>query len=102
MIDKKHYEQMVKDSTPGKMEGNSADVAYYYEMMLDGDGEIIGMDSEIYTIFEISEEERNIFELGLKSDFPYYCIWETETGFVYGQAITEKEYKHLLYDAEQE
>jgi hypothetical protein len=104
MIDKKKYEEMVADSTPGKFEGENPETAYYYDAMMNGDGEIISFgENEVYTIFEISEEEKDVFDLHVdmeKNPVDYFSIWISEQGFVYGRPMTKTMYDDLVAESE--
>ena len=105
MLDVSKYQQMIDDSTPGKLEGECPATAYYYEAMMDGDGEIVtfgdlaeamadpntiveSLDGNTTTVFKVSDEQREAFKL---SD-PYFEIWITEQGFVMGGEVTQAQY----------
>lgn len=102
MIDKAKYDGMVKG--PGKFEGERGETAYYYEAMMHGDGEIISFgEGEIYTVFEISEEEKNVFDLHTdieKNPIDYFSIFTSEQGFVYGRPMSKSMYDELVSESE--
>jgi hypothetical protein len=88
MIDPTKY---TRHQHPGKFEGESAATEYFYEQMLNGDGETLergypnGEDDfdvvEIDTIFQITAEEAEAFDLSVGAHF---VITEDSQGFVYG------------------
>ena len=82
--------------SPGKFEGEIAATEYFYEQMLNGDGETIfaeipiadGPDDFIYDedapqaeIFHVNADEAEAFDLPIGSVF---MIREDSQGFVYG------------------
>jgi hypothetical protein len=67
---------MSREQGPGKFEGESAATFYFYDAMLNGDGEILQLsECEIYTIFEISEEEAKAFDI--HKSYPIFAIGES-------------------------
>ncbi len=83
------YEAMVK--RPGKFEGEPCWVPYYYELLLDGDGEChctCPEDSDSCdcpTVFSVDEQERALFpEL---TDVWQVTVWEDSQGFVMGSEV---------------
>lgn len=102
MIDKTKLDEMVKG--PGKFEGENAETAYYYDAMMNGDGEMVCFgENEIYTVFEISEEERDVFDLHTdieKNPIDYFSIFTSEQGFVYGRPMSKSMYDELVAEAE--
>ena len=85
MIDPTQYDT----SGPGKFEAEPPETRYFYEQMLNGDGDDLYMDTDnedpIYhaTIFHITPEESDAFGL---ADSRIYMIREDNQGFVYGTA----------------
>ena len=67
---------------PGKHEGNPVQALYFWERAMDGDGDNVGA----VTIFEASPVEREMF--GAMPDCKYFAVEESDTGFVYGQWIS--------------
>ena len=104
MIDVAKYQQMCDDSTPGKLEGEGPATAYYYEAMLDGDGEMVSFaeaeawangpgfigdgDLPTSTVFKVTDEERTAFNLSE----PFYEIWITNDGFIMAGEATQAQY----------
>lgn len=56
---------------PGKFEGESVATLYYYDAYLNGDG----------SIMEISQDERNAFEIG--PAYTHVYLYESEQGFAH-------------------
>lgn len=94
IIDVEKYRGIVKDSTPGKLEGERPETAYFYEAMLEGDGNFIAIGDGL-TYFEVNENEKKAFNLYC----PYFAIEIFSNGFVYGYQI---EQDRLLYLIEEE
>jgi hypothetical protein len=46
---------------PGRFEGNPYYVAYFYDRMMNGDGEIRGPEYDSYTVLDVSATERAAF-----------------------------------------
>ena len=84
-IDVEHWKQVVKDSTPGKFEGEKPETAYFYDAMMDGNGEIIETGEEYLTYFELTENEKEAFKL----DGPYFVIECFGNGFITGYEINQ-------------
>jgi hypothetical protein len=76
---------------PGKFEGETAATEYFYEQVLEGNGETLergypnGEDDfdveEVDTVFQITAEEAEAFGLSVGA---YFVITEDSQGFVYG------------------
>ena len=99
MINKKRYEKMVADSTPGRFEGENPETAYFYEAMLDGDGELFKFkDSETFTVFKLSDEEKEIFEIA----HDYFAIYISDSGFIHGYKLTSVKYNKMIKELEAE
>ena len=80
MIDPTHYDT----SGPGKFEAEPPETKYFYEQMLNGDGEeLYHPDNEDYmaTVFHITSEESDAFGL---ADSRIFMLREDTQGFVYG------------------
>jgi len=90
MIDVSRYVERV--SGPGKFEGERAATAYFYDAMLDGDGESLYFehaDCEYSpTLFNVTAEEAEAFGLAPNS---VYMIYEDDYGFVYGWSCADME-----------
>lgn len=94
------YQNMVKG--PGKFEGETAATPYYYELVMNGDGEtwmycddmdegVIGAD-----LFEVSADEEELFGLPIGS---WVAIREDSQGFAYlHTAATRTELESILDD----
>ena len=89
-IDVAHYEQMVKDLMFGRLEGEPPETAYYWEAYMNGDGEWLEFndDATPYSVFDVSFEEAMAFDIGA----PYFIMWVSESGFVYGVPFSQQEY----------
>lgn len=83
--------------SPGKFEGESAATEYFYEQMMNGDGETIfasceesdeDTDSECAELFQISVEESEAFGLALGS---WFLLREDSQGFVMGSVHDTRE-----------
>lgn len=79
---------------PGKFEGETAATEYFYEQMLNGDGETFDPvpiadgpddftceDSPMGTLFHINAEEAEAFNLTIGN---WFLLHEDSQGFVYG------------------
>ena len=75
MIDVKKHEEAVKG--PGKFEGCAPEDHYYYERIMDGDGESDGP----CTAFDVEADEAEAFGLTAGA---VYVIREDDSGFIYG------------------
>jgi len=95
-IDVQAFERMVADSTPGRFEGEGAATAYYWDACMNGDGEWLGD----FSLFEVSDEEREAFEI--TADCVHYLILQTEQGFIYGYEATAEMVEGLREDVEAE
>lgn len=93
MINIQEYENQVKDSTPGRFEGEKPVTAYYYEALLNGEGEDIGNDNEPLTVFGPTREEKEAFNLTK----PYFAIKTDNNGFIYGYELSEDEYYRFSF-----
>ena len=84
--------------SPGKFESEPMETLYFYNEMLDGGGEIIEdpMTEQIYTVFEITDDERKFFDF--KENIRYFAISESDQGFAYGSALTEGDYTEITND----
>ena len=82
-----------KCASPGKFECEPWETLYFYEMMLDGDGEEIDFaDGDVITFFQPDAEEKLFFDLKEK----FFAISESEQGFVYGKEKSLEEYEKIL------
>jgi hypothetical protein len=85
---------------PGKFEGESAATEYFYELMLDGDGETIYGDSgddtadepyqetDCAELFRINADEAEAFDLPIGH---WFLLREDSQGFVYGTTHATRE-----------
>lgn len=81
---------------PGKFEAESIYSPYYYDLMLNGDGELIA-DEDYYdsvnVYFRITSEDKQIFpEL---NNYDIILLYENNLGFVYCQAYTQQNFNNL-------
>jgi hypothetical protein len=90
MINIKEWEQAVKDSTPGRFEGEPPETAYYYDMAMNGDGESFLLDDKEYSIFDVTEEEKNTFQIKNK----YFVVYSSDQGFICGQEWSQEDYDY--------
>ena len=82
-IDVELFRKMVADSTPGKFEGELPETAYFYERMMEGDGEDAYDDEGL--LFDVNDEERAAF--GLNAETTQFSLYVSENGFVYGSEL---------------
>lgn len=78
---------------PGKFEECSPISRYVYEAILDGSTDRIEPCSEYpngLDVYELGPLEQEVFD----APWPFYCIEETEQGFVYGYAFDENPLDH--------
>jgi len=85
--------------SPGKFEGEMLYAPYFYDALMDGDGEEVyaplpencseeeaelweSDDSLLYTTFQVSEKDRLEFP-ELEPETQYVAVYESESGFVY-------------------
>lgn len=78
-----HYAQLVRESTPGRFEGEGPETAYYWEMSCEGfGGEVLaGMEDgvgEYVELIETIEEERIAFA----TDEPFALLRQSDQGFI--------------------
>lgn len=87
-------------NTPGKFEGEPVLVRHAWRMVMDGcEDEILSpSESETYSLFFWTDEERNRF--GLSADDYALALWESDNGFVNHAILTYPEYRNLCSDAE--
>ena len=85
MIDASKY---TAHKHPGKFEGQTAATEYYWEQMLEGDGETLypdypeeDYDCPIATVFHVNAEEAAVFGLTIGATF---MICDDSQGFVCG------------------
>lgn len=76
-IDVEKWEAMVAASTPGRFEGEGPATAYFWDAMMNGDGED---DGEGEVLFPTTEEEKAAFDLA----GDHFSIHQSEQGFIYG------------------
>ena len=80
---------------PGKFQGEPYYVMYFWDAMLDGDGEPIYDDGrEVYSLTEVTDDEREAFELD-KSTVAI-ALWHSDQGFVTLEELNEERYVYLL------
>ena len=97
------YRGMVEG--PGKFEGEPRATVYYYDLIMNGDGEDVGPElpeGESLTMFTVSEDEEKAF--GQDADLLHgdlVVLHENTQGFVtmftYGSAPTEQVEADLEY-----
>ncbi len=75
---------------PGKFEGEGPETEYFYECMLDGDGEDLQSEESLVlaALFQISAEEATAFALFCGD---WFLLREDENGFVYGSTHKTRE-----------
>ena len=84
----------------GKFEGEPLETIYFYEAMLDGDGESLyfGRDEVQIDLYDTTTEEREI--LGAPPNHTHFALEYSDTGFVSGKWLTEKEADKLRLEDE--
>ena len=79
---------MIKE--PGRFEGEPTYAPYFYDLMLNGDGEDIqgeGSDDEtIYTIFGVGPED--VEEFPDLEGVDVIVLWQSNSGLVYTREMT--------------
>lgn len=82
-------------TSPGKFEGESAATEYFYEQMLNGDGETIYADGDpsadsslAAEVFQIDADEADAFDLPVGH---WFLLREDSNGFSYGSAHKTRE-----------
>jgi hypothetical protein len=90
MIDVTKY---TRNQSPGKFEGEPAETEYFYEQMMNGDGETIyasndsdsedeyGSDTPCAELFQIDAYESEAFDLPIGR---WFLLVEDSQGFVFG------------------
>ena len=84
MINPTHYTAHLH---PGKFEGEQPETEYFYDLMLEGDGETLfpDIDGDICAnsaeVFHINADEAEAFNLPIGH---YFLLREDSQGFVYG------------------
>jgi hypothetical protein len=81
---------------PGKFEGEGEDTMYFYSVLLDGFGEEMGIEGEMYSVFDVDAAERKV--LDLDSDVVKFVIAESDQGFVSGSAMNKQRYDQFYAD----
>jgi hypothetical protein len=82
-----HYSSIT--SGPGKFECEPNYTPYYWEGVLEGDGEDhVFADDDIVTTFCVDAYESEAFELPIHS---WVMVWETDQGFVQSRWFRERE-----------
>ena len=84
----------------GKFEGEpSGATEYFWEQMLEGDGETIFHETEDVSaeIFHITEDEAEVFDLNIGECF---LLWEDSQGFVYGLTYPTQEAAIAAFNAQ--
>ena len=80
MLTASEYRESVKG--PGKFEGCSACVPYFWDRMLNGDGE--ELDDDVVQ-FTVTNEDIQFFRNELNYMFGHKIkLWEDDNGFVHG------------------
>jgi hypothetical protein len=88
MIDASKY---TAHKSPGKFEGETAASEYFYEQMLNGDGEELYSDDEggaVASVFRIDADESEAFGLPIGG---YFLLREDSQGFVMGSTHATQE-----------
>jgi len=99
MIDTKKYQEMVQG--PGAFEGEPPEVAYFYDLALEGQGEKFfeaDIDPEwpenfedvgiVFTMFYVDADESDAFDLNIDN---IITIWEDSQGFVFHRTTENTE-----------
>jgi len=76
-----------------KFQGEPDATLYYYEAYMNGDGEPRGVEGEYYTVHDVGASE--IAVLGLPKDTVVFVLYESESGFISGEAMNEKRYSRF-------
>jgi hypothetical protein len=70
-------------ANPGRFQGETLATVYYWNAWLDGDGESRTLDGYEATVFDVTPEEAEAFDLP-----EWIAIWTSENGFVYLTELT--------------
>lgn len=73
-------------TNPGKFEGESIATLYYYDCSLDGGD----------TVFEVSDDERQAFDIG--PAYTHVYLYESENGFVHLYFCTSQDEAEQMQD----
>lgn len=94
-----YWRGVVDESTPGSLEGEDAETAYYWDAAGEGFGEeLYSLESgDGATLLSTSEEERIAFE----TSAPYFLLQWDSQGFVTGRFVSEREADRERADAEE-
>jgi len=79
----------------GKFEGEPWYAVYYYDAMLNGDGEPMYAGEQcLGDLFEVTSEEREAF--GLDPSIMGIALWHSDIGFETLELLTDEKYVYLL------
>lgn len=88
-IDLEYWSKMVKHNTPGRFEGEDPWVPYFFDQIMNGDGEDFITeedDNPPITLFEPDVNEREAFEVK-----EIVLIMESNQGFIFGVQFDTRE-----------
>ena len=92
-IDIEYWNKVVVDNSPGKFEGEGPATAYFYEALLNGDGESIESGGFYAELFQTTPHESE--EFGLDS---FVLLWEDSQGFVYLKGFSSRDEAQYFWD----
>lgn len=83
---------------PGKFEGEAFYIAYYFDAVMNGDGEPLYEDDYgdkecIGDLFDVTQEERDAF--GLDPNTTHVVLWYSESGFVTLDELDKHRYESI-------
>ena len=83
-------------SRPGKFEGESPWVPYFWAQVLDGDGEVFTIEDIDFELFRVDAEEAALFHEDELKTGDWVALYEDGQGFVRGFQASSRQY--LLHD----
>lgn len=83
---------------PGKFEGETLATPYFYDLMLNGDGDECG---DGWDAFRLEPEDHARFSW-LQPDSAWFVLFYSDQGFVDGEEMNQAEFDELLTQQEAE
>ncbi len=98
-IDVRQYQS----TGPGKFEAEPPHTQYYWEQVMDGDGETIASDidgssefAQFADLFQADAEESEAFGLNIGD---WVIVWEDSSGFAYSRVASTREAAEVQWRA---
>ena len=87
---------------PGKFEGEKPTTPYFYDLMLEDHGdEYIDAFSNVYRVFLITEQEKQLFKDFLGENDTHFVLNTDDSGFAWGKPMTTKKYEEFITAVEE-